>query len=121
MDTISSCKPAHASSNIPLNIKVRLFYDFWLGLCFNTKNIFVFFAHSLIFIPIMSLFLNRNVSWEPYTKSHSEKLYVLINRFNIFIFIVFAKLFHPTFLKLYFLLLSIICYIFHIYFSSFCV
>lgn len=131
MDTVSSRKTAHASSNTPLNIKGRLFYGLWLGLCFNTKNIFIFFAHSLIFIHIMSLFLNSNVSWEPYIKNQFESLYVIIDRFIIFVFIVFAEIFCPTiygfvwsfifFCFLSLVLLSIICYILHIYFSSFSV
>lgn len=104
---------------------------FDLASVFNTKNIFILFANSLIFIHIMSLFLNSNVSWEPYIKNQFESLYVIIDRFIVFVFIVFAEIFHPTFFGfvlsfiffccLSLVLLSIICYILHIYFSSFSV
>ena len=96
LDATHSHKPAPAGSNTPLKAEVRLFYHLWLGLRFSAKNTYLVFvclftsawsvfACSFIFIHITSLFFNRFASWEPYFKMHSESLYVIMDRCNIYI------------------------------------
>lgn len=77
------------------------------------------------FLAILFTFL---VSREPYFKTYSEILYIVIDKFSIFIFIVllidlvphfsFCFVLYLPLASLFLSLLSHICYVFHACFSS---
>lgn len=138
-------QPAQASSTIPPKVSFFVvFYDLCFWVCFSTKNKYIhihicllfclfasawyIFAYSFIFSHI-TFFLQIHLLWTIFCFKTPSDIFLCYNRFNVFIFIVFAGIFGPTFLfyfvvcfsfaSLFCSLLSIICYICHIYFSSF--